>query len=180
MSEGWSVADDADQIRLWIFGRYGDRPGYALWNRSATGPIRLAVARALMTEYGTELIVSGTVWTYARRPKRGVAEHSEHNHCVALDVNPPSNPVTLDGRVITDLDRFGLEDGAAFLEAFLTSGFRWGGTFGTDLDEAREALGSKRASGREGRVDPMHFELALDPEAIAATNWEAEIAAARP
>ncbi len=117
----------------------------------------------MTTKYGQEVRRSGIVWTYACREVRGGSTHSEHSHPIALDINPPANPLKDDGVLRTDFGRFGIEDGVGFVNAFKEAGFRWGGDWSTDPSNTERVLRSNERKVRDGRVDPMHFEYVGPP-----------------
>jgi hypothetical protein len=91
-----------------------------------------------------------------------------------------------DGVFHTDFDRFGVDDGVAFVMAFYRAGFRWGAIWTSPLDhpladiekQVRKVFGKKGKSIRDGRVDTMHFELELSPAQVAARDYAKEIEAA--
>ena len=98
-----------------------------------------------------------------------VGGHSEHAHWHTVDIRPPVNPVHNDGVLTCEFDKFGLDDGVQFMRAFLHDGwFRWGGTWSSSLAKAREALARNGQQISTGKVDPMHFELALSPQQLGA------------
>jgi hypothetical protein len=83
--------------------------------------------------------------------------------------------MTENGVLITDFDRFGLEDGVAFVSALLAAGFRWGGTWSQSIALARAYLAANGHTVRDGRVDAMHFELELSPREVEARDWDAHL-----
>src|SRR5262249_9186815 len=148
---------------------------------------------AKQTQYGAFLCTRPDwTWfqTFAFRVIRGDGgpvgpeNHSEHAHSIAVDIRPFANSMREDGVLITDFDKFGLEDGVAFVSASLTAGFRWGGNWVEPFDypgavaAARHAIANKNHKVRDGRVDTMHFELELTPEQVKARDFTGEIATA--
>lgn len=120
--------------------------------------------------------------TFACRSVRGSTTHSEHAHSVAFDVRPFANSLHDDGVLVTDFDRYGEDDGIAFLHSImdpipgLGNPFQWGGGNYTN-DVAIAVAYFKRRGSKiiNGRVDAMHFEVdnAVTPERIAALDWAA-------
>lgn len=160
MSQHWSKCNTADHERVAALGQT------VRWHKDALLPFLAAIALARKTEYGKWLMSRKDVWdvqTYACRSIRGSDGHSEHSHPVALDVRPGSNPLRDDGVLVTDFDKFGIDDGVAFVNAFLACGFRSGITYYTDATKTRGYLKQNGKKIRKGRVDPMHFEFAHDP-----------------
>jgi hypothetical protein len=172
-------------------------------NPKAVLPLRLAETLALKTSYGKLLVLApDRTWfqQFACRDIAGSDSHSEHSHTIAYDIRPPgstvatingvsiagSNPMRDDGIFITDFDRFGLEDGVAFVMSFIRAGFRWGANWMSPLDfslaeleqAARFAFANKGKQIRDGRVDTMHVELELSPAQVAARDYAGEIEAA--
>jgi hypothetical protein len=154
----WSSCVAGNIVQVDVFGRRGTAPGMSPWHEEALPPIELAVKAALRTRYGRRLERAGIIWTYACRDIRGSSGHSEHSHPIALDVNPPRNPLRDDGLMICDFTTFGYDDGRAFVFAFLNNGFSWGATWSRSKREAERALKNIGKKIRSGRVDPMHFE----------------------
>ena len=156
-------------------------------------PFRLAEALAKKTKYG-QFLCTRPDWTwfqtFAFRPIRGdggpvsSANHSEHSHSIAVDIRPFANPMRDDGVLITDFDRDGVEDGVAFVSAFLKAGFRWGGNWVAPSNypgavaAARQAIANNGHKVHDGRIDTMHFELELTPDQVKARDFAGEIAAA--
>lgn len=146
--------------------------------------LRVVELRAWRSEYGARLLREGMIGAYNCRnrrpyPERPVtwARHSEHAHGTAVDVNWATNSYRSDGVLDSDFARFGLEDGREWLAAWLEPPpglpvfFRWGGTWGTDLEAAVIALRHEGERVRSGSIDPMHFELALTPSEVRAYDW---------
>lgn len=131
------------------------------FHEDATAAVRAAVRAALATSYGAQVAKSGIVWTYACREIRGGSSHSEHAHPIAVDVNPPQNPLRDDGVLICDFTRFSLADGVEFVNAFKRAGFVWGGDWNKDPRTTRATLERRRKI--DGRRDPMHFQYAGPP-----------------
>jgi hypothetical protein len=154
----FTTCENAKKATVSVFGRAGTAPGNCPYHVAGVIPLENAIRKALKTRYGQVLTKTGIIWTYACRDVRGGDDHSEHSHPLAADFNPPTNPLRDDGEFICDFDRFGAEDGAAFVNAFTSEGFKWGGngysTAKIDADFFRKA----RANNTRRRVDCMHFE----------------------
>jgi len=177
MSSEWPLCPEA---RAAAFGRHEIQVAARV-----VPCLRLVEARAWRSEYGRRLLEGqGTIAAYACRNRRPYPEtpvtwarHSEHAHGTAVDVNAASNPFRSDGVLTSDFARFGLEDGRDWLAAWLEPPpglpvlFRWGGTWGTDLELAVVALRHEGERVRSGTVDPMHFELALSPAEVEGYDW---------
>lgn len=98
-------------------------------------------------------LIPGQCWGYAPRKIRGSKSWSNHAWGLAVDINAPSNPLTTNGQVITNMP--------AWLPKLWESyGFGWGGGW----------------SGK--RKDPMHFEFLGSP--ADAARHTALIKAPRP
>jgi len=163
MSSEWSRCQTADHVKVAALGQT------VRWHKDCILPFRAAIKLASRTEYGKWLLGRKELWdvqTYACREVRGGSGHSEHSHPVALDVRPGSNPMRDDGILITDYDRFGLDDGEAFVNAFIWCGFRSGIAYYTIPEKTRSYLAQNGKKIRDGRVDPMHFEFAHDKQWI--------------
>lgn len=147
----------------------------------------LVAVRAIRSEYGRAYaareIEPAPTGGYVYRNRRPypppvtVALHSEHSHGTTVDVDYDSNPLRFDGYLESDFDRFGLEDGREWLEAWLEPPpglpvlFRWGGGWTTDPKTAGILLGHNGERVRTGTVDAMHFELALTPAEVRSYPW---------
>jgi hypothetical protein len=181
-----SWPDPIPQSKPALFGReVGVHPKAGL-------PFRLVEALALQTRYG-QLLASAPDWTWFQTfANRGIRSadppiHSEHSHSIAVDVRPAFNPMRDDGVFLSDFDRFGVDDGVAFVMAFYRAGFRWGAIWTSPLDhslpdierQVKKVFGKQGKSIRDGRVDTMHFELELSPAQVAARDYAKEITAAR-
>ncbi len=157
-------------------------------HRLVVPALRLVELRGVRTAYG-EAFAEGRIGPtptgayncrnrrpYPERPVT-VARHSEHAHAIAIDVDYDSNPLSSSGVLITDFDRFGLEDGAEWLAAWLEPPeglpvlFRWGGGWTTDPHQAALNLADNGTRIRTGVVDGMHFELALSPAECRTFDW---------
>lgn len=170
----WGLpCNDASRVTIRLFG------ADATWHIRGVGQVKLAELAALRTKYGQFLARRraeghlGDVQTYACRPIRGASAttYSLHSWPRAVDVRPSDNPMRDDGVLITDFTRFGLLDGVRFVSAFLWAGFDWGTTW-DDTDNldgpegvrlVRRHLLRRGQRVRDGRVDPMHFELDEEP-----------------
>lgn len=171
----WGAPCDTSQhVRVRLFGQT------ETWHRAGVEAVKFAELLALRTRYGRFLVERKDPWdfqTYACRPIRGSQTgYSLHSWPRATDIRPAQNPLRDDGVLITDFDRFGYEDGVAFVEAWLRAGFRWGGTWSTDPKAARKALRNNGKKVFDGRVDTMHFEIATDP---VTTGWVERLRAVR-
>lgn len=91
---------------------------------------------------------AGQCWGYAPRTIRGsTSTWSNHAWGLALDINAPANPMTDDGRLITDMPTWVPQLWKAY-------GFQWGGDY----------TGSRK--------DAMHFEFMGTPhDAAGYTAW---------
>ena len=187
MTDQWSQCEDWASVP--IFGGPA-----ATWNKHAAPVLQYVTKRVEVgSRYGVFLADGWRrgerTWfqTAACRDIRGSTAHSEHAHTVAVDIRPWENPLRDDGVLITDFDRFGIEDGESFLHSMmdpipgLRAPWQWAGAAWTsDVDVAlkyfREGRGEKV---RDGRVDAMHFELDnhVTPSLVAAVDWP-KIAAA--
>jgi peptidoglycan hydrolase-like protein with peptidoglycan-binding domain len=188
MSTGWSL--DRVEAKPVMFSNDGLTAAIA---PDAVLAFRLAETLAKRTQYGAFLCTRPDwTWfqTFAFRPIRGDGgpvtpdNHSEHAHSIAVDIRPFANPMRDDGVLITDFDTFGLEDGVAFVSAFLKAGFRWGGNWVEPFNypgavaAARQAIANANHKVRDGRIDTMHFELELTPDQVKSRDFIGEIAAA--
>jgi hypothetical protein len=82
-------------------------------------------------------------WSFACRAIAGTRTPSNHSWGLAVDINSLTNPMTFDGRLVTDMPRWVVECATAH-------GLNWGGNYG----------GAKK--------DAMHFEwLGSLPAAVA-------------
>lgn len=142
-----------------------------LWVRAGIGQVKFAELKALRTKYGRDLRAFGqssnanatfAVQTYACRAIRGGAIPSMHSWPRAADIKPWLNPMRDDGVLTTDFRKYGLVDGLRWVNAWLWSGFRWGATWSGQKPMARRFLLRVGQKVRDGRVDPMHFELYRD------------------
>lgn len=80
----------------------------------------------------------GECWGYANRAVAGTSVPSNHSWGLAVDLNAPSNPLTHDGRLVTDMP--------PWLPALWKAwGFSWGGDY------------------RGDRKDAMHYEFLGTP-----------------
>lgn len=162
-------------------------------HRLAVPALQVVELRALRSEYGTRFAMGeiGPTPTgaYNCRNRRPYPEtpvtperHSEHAHAVAIDVDWDDNPLSTEGILRTNFDRFGYEDGCDWLAAWLEPPdglpvfFRWGGGWTTDLAQACLNLRHNGERIRTGVVDGMHFELSLTPTEVRAYDWDAAIA----
>jgi hypothetical protein len=176
VSISWPLLQPGDP-RLTEILLFGRRTTVA---RGAILPLKWSELRARRTRYGRWLAeqtqVTAAIWGHAYRPIRGSSgpvspdNHSEHVHGHTVDLDPQHNPMRDDGVLVCDFARFGLPDGVAFLRAFLPA-FRWGGTWSTSVAAARSALRRVGQRVRDGRVDPMHFELVLTPQQVRDIRW---------
>lgn len=154
----FSTCENARKVTVSVFGRAGTVPGNCLYHAAGAIALENAVRKARQTRYGRYLEKHGIIWTYACRAIRGGSSHSEHSHPLAVDVNPPQNPLRDDGVFSCDFDRFGAEDGAAFVNAFTSEGFKWGGNGYTTARIQPEFFRAQRRNNARRRVDCMHFE----------------------
>lgn len=162
-------------------------------HRLAVPALRVVEFRALRSEYGTRFAMGeiGPTPTgaYNCRNRRPYPEtpvtpehHSEHAHAVAIDVDWDDNPLSTEGILRTNFDRFGYEDGCDWLAAWLEPPeglpvfFRWGGGWTTDLEQACLNLRHNGERIRTGVVDGMHFELSVTPAEARAYDWDKAIA----
>ncbi len=185
MSTTWPLCPSVSET-VWLGQRISVHP-------LALPAFRLVELRALRTEYGTALAEgrldpapTGAFNCRNRRPypEKPVtwSQHSEHSHGVAIDVNYDDNRLRTDGVLMSDFDRFGVEDGCDWLRCWLSPPeglpvlFRWGGGWTTDEQQACTLLAHHNGDKiRTGTVDPMHFELALLPEECRRYDWDRAI-----
>ena len=150
------------------------------WHRDGVEAVKYAEMLALRTDYGRFLArrrEPSDFQTYACRPIRGTTDtYSLHSWPRAVDIRPSENPMREDGILVSDFTRFGLDDGVAFVRAFLAAGFRWGGTWSDDPRVAARALANEGHKVLAGRCDTMHFELDGDP---VLTGWASRLRAFR-
>ena len=159
MSTDFSLCRTEDQVRVSIFGIAGTAPGTMLFHKDAAVPLKRAVADALKTRYGEDCTKNGYgIWTFSCREISGSTSHSEHSHSTAVDINAPKNGMRDDGTFICDFDKFGVEDGARFVNAFVDAGFAWGGNGFRRERISPDFFNRARGGALSGRVDPMHFE----------------------
>lgn len=173
MSSYWSKCNTDNHYRVAALGQT------VRWHKDALLPFLAALKLARKTEYGKWLTSRKELWdvqTYACRDIRGSDDHSEHAHPVALDVRPSANPMREDGILTTDFDKFGVDDGAAFVNAFLACGFSSGIAYYTDAALTRGYLekNGQRIRPKGKRVDPMHFQFVRGPEWIEANRERLE------
>lgn len=178
MSKQWEVCPKRGLVRVRLLG------STITCNALLVPQLRAFASMALYTRYGKWLMEqSGAVQCYACRQARGSSGHSEHAHGTALDVRPGSNPMTtpIGGRrrpiLVTDMARFGVGDGVAFVNAAKRAGFRWGADWTTDLRLTGKVLAR---NGRENvyvnRVsDAMHLESALTPGDLRSPATQREL-----
>lgn len=169
MSSAWSKCNTSDHLKVAALGQT------VRWHKDCMLPFRAAVKLARKTEYGKWLLGRKELWdvqTYACRDIRGSDGHSEHSHPVAVDIRPSANPMRDDGILTTDFDKFGLEDGVAFVNAWLRCGFSSGIAYYTDpsLTRGYLAKNGQRIRPKGRRVDPMHFQFAHGPEWIESNR----------
>ena len=159
----------------------------------AVPAFQIVEIRAGLTQYGTWLASAASLpsptGAYNCRNRRPYPEtpvtwaaHSEHAHAVACDINYDSNPISFEGYLKTDFDRFGYTDACDWLACFLEPPeglpvfFRWGGGWTADLAQACVNLRHNGERIRTGTVDAMHMELALTKAETEQIDWDRLIA----
>lgn len=191
MSDWGAPCRDADRVSIPLFGRPRQ------WHRLGIEAVKFAELRATATRYGRFMAERADPWdfqTYNCRPVTGsTTGYSLHSWPRAVDIRPSENALRDDGVLVSDFDRFGLQDGVEFIAAFLACGFRWGATWSDSRAEAAAALRRNGQRLRQGRVDAHHFELdkppvtdgwlrrlkvyaAKEPKHVAAVMAEAKVA----
>lgn len=149
-----------------------------VWHRAGVGYVKYAELLAMRTRYGRFLakrLANGhllDVQTYSCRTVRGGSDWSMHAWPRAVDIRPEENPMSDSGVLRTDFDLFGLVDGVRWLMAWSLAGFKWGAIWAriSGPIEARHLLKENGRTIRDGRVDPMHFEIE-DPEPKSRSYW---------
>lgn len=162
MPASWGTPCDSSALRtIRLFGQR------ETWHVNGIEAVKYAELLANRTRYALLLrnrLEPADFQTYACRPIRGTSDtYSLHSWPRATDIRPSWNPMREDGVLLTDFDRFGYNDGIEFIDAFLKAGFRWGATWSHSKADAISALRRKGQKIRDGRVDPMHFELDAAP-----------------
>jgi hypothetical protein len=147
--------------RGWGKGWPTDRSRDMLWVEAAG--VRVAVHKTLAPLIGWLLdetaqrgyrLRRGECWGYACRAISGTQTASNHSWGLAVDLNAPTNPMTTDGRLVTDMPTW-------MPALWKTWGFGWGG------DWARPK-------------DPMHFEFLGTPTEAKAYIQKIRNAALMP
>lgn len=176
MSRGFDACPKSGLIRVRFFG------SKITIHKDLLLPFQAFAALALYTSYGRDLFnTPGAVQSYNCRSQRGNSTPSEHARGTAIDIRPPQNPYrATDGspkpQMVTDMAKFGLRDGIAFVNAAKRAGFRWGGDWSIDLRITGRvlALNGKPNTFVNRISDPMHLEFAHDRAWIAKHKRELE------
>lgn len=107
-------------------------------------------------------LVSGWCWSGENRPIGGTSTPSNHSWALAVDLNAPTNPMTFDNSVHTDMPAF-------MPDLFARYGFRWGGDYySTSRRDAMhyEFIGTVEDAGKATAA--AHAELATASKIAAA------------